>query len=212
MGRYQIPQHPTPKKKQNKTPPPAQPAPTQRRWIVMHDHPRLHHYHRRALAYFITFRTYGTWLPGDPRGTVSRALTPNGTRHRGPCPALEQRSRDLMRAPPVVLEPAERIVVLATIQEVCRYREWLLRAAHVRTNHVHVVVTAEAEPERIMGDLKAWSTRRVIEAGHRPAGTHLWVRHGSTRYLLEPSAIAATCYYVLHKQGIIRRGTVFPAV
>ncbi len=22
------------------------------------------------LAYFITFRTYGTWLPGDERGTV----------------------------------------------------------------------------------------------------------------------------------------------
>src|SRR5215472_3124329 len=27
---------------------------------------------RAALAHLLTFHTYGTWLPGDPRGTVRR--------------------------------------------------------------------------------------------------------------------------------------------
>jgi hypothetical protein len=46
-----------------------------------------------------------------------------------------------------------------------RHRAWTLLAAHVRTNHVHVVITATAPPARVQGDLKAWSTRRSSRRG-----------------------------------------------
>jgi len=32
-------------------------------------------------------------------------------------------------------------------------------AAHVRTNHVHLVVAGEARPERVMNDLKSYASR-----------------------------------------------------
>jgi REP element-mobilizing transposase RayT len=120
------------------------------------------------------------------------------------------RSRALLQNPPVVLDPMERVVVLNAFQEVCRHRSWKLRAAHVRSNHAHVVV-AGAAPGRIMGDLKAWASRRLVEAGCRPRGTRIWVRQGSTRHLWHHAAVDAACSYVLHEQGEILLGTVSPA-
>jgi REP element-mobilizing transposase RayT len=87
------------------------------------------------------------------------------------------------------------------MQEVCRHRGWVLRAANIRVNHVHAVLQAKLSPERVMNDLKAWATRRVVEAGLRPRGTRLWVRHGSTRHLWRPEAVNAACAYTLERQG-----------
>jgi REP element-mobilizing transposase RayT len=161
-------------------------------------------------AYFLTFHTYGTWLPGDLRGSVRRGDR-YGEPYRGPCEALERRARDLLRGPPVVLQAEERILARRTLEEVCSHRAWGLLAAHVRTNHVHVVLSAMAPPARVLGDLKAWVTRRVIEGRHRPAGARLWARGGSMRHLWSEKAVAEACGYVLHEQGDILAGTVHPA-
>jgi REP element-mobilizing transposase RayT len=167
--------------------------------------------HPCPLAYFITFHTYGTWLPGDPRGTVTRDHNAYGEPWRGRCDPLMERSRKLLQNPPVELEPEERILVLEAFEQVCRHRAWTLHAAHVRSNHVHVVVTADTLPGRVLGDLKAWATRRVVEAGYRPRGTRLWVRQGSARHLWQRAAVDAACFYTLHEQGDIVAGTLSPA-
>src|SRR5262249_28294376 len=161
-------------------------------------------------AYFLTFHTYASWLAGDPRGSVRRGDR-SGDPYRAPCEALERRALAVSRSPPVVLQGEERILVMRTLVEVCRHRAWALLAAQVRTNHVHVVVTAMAPPARVLGDLKAWGTRRVVEAGHRAMGTRLWARGGSRRHLWSANAVAEACSYVLQEQGDILAGTVPPA-
>ena len=158
-------------------------------------------------AYFVTFHSYATWLPGDPRGSVRRGDR-YGDPYRGPCEALERRALAVSRSLPVVLLGDERILVNRTLVEVCRHRAWVLLAAHVRTNHVHVVITATAPPARVLGDLKAWSTRRVIEARHRPPGALLWARGGSVRHVWTHKAVAEACFYVVHEQGDVLLGTV----
>ena len=117
----------------------------------------------------------------------------------------------MSRSPPVVLQTEERIVVMRTLVEVCGHRAWALLAAHVRTHHVHVVIAAVALPARLLGDLKAWSTRRVIEARQRPPGARLWSRGGSVRHLWTQKAVAEACFYVVQEQGDILLGTVHPA-
>jgi len=164
-----------------------------------------------AVAYLITFHTYATWLPGDPRGTVTHLHNAFGEPKRGPSDELLDSALARLRNPPVVLALEERVVVVSALQEVCRHRGWKLLAAHVRTNHVHVVVSASAMPGRMMGDLKAWATRRLVEAGHRPRGTRVWVRQGSTRHLWHRDAVDAACFYVEHEQGEILAGTVISA-
>jgi REP element-mobilizing transposase RayT len=122
----------------------------------------------------------------------------------GRAPGRQAASAKALEHAPVELRPEERTIVLRTIEEVCQHRGWVLQAAHVRVNHVHAVIQAlraDPTPERVRNDLKAWATRRVIEAGLRPPGTRLWVRHGSTRHLWRPEAVEAACEYVVAGQG-----------
>ena len=61
------------------------------------------------LAYLITFRTYGTWLHGDERGSMDRR---EYNRYGDPVIAAsrlkETRDRNLMKAPAFVLEGKSR--------------------------------------------------------------------------------------------------------
>ena len=154
-----------------------------------------------ALAYLMTFHTYGTWLRGDIRGSVDRHSNQFGTPYQPPCSEREDADRRRLSQSPIVLAEEERGCVSAALAEVCRHRVWELVAADVRTHHVHVVIRAARTPEHVMNTLKSWSTRRLIEAGHRPSGTRTWARHGSTRYLFSPPAVDAARRYVLEQQG-----------
>lgn len=153
------------------------------------------------LAYFITFTTYGTWLHGRAPGSVDRQHNVPGT---AVLPADEQReiaNRQAMRQPCYVLDEQRREVVLRTIREVCHHRQWLAHAIHVRSNHVHVVVTAPCTPERVMNDLKAWASRRLRETFREAADRDRWTQHGSTRYLNSEAAVDAAVRYTLEEQG-----------
>ena len=96
------------------------------------------------LAYFITFRSYGTWLHGDERGAVDRFHNQYGS-PRLPADADWRlyNARALKRAP-VMLDLNQRDSVERPIRETCDVRKWTLRAVNARTNHVHVVVSTEA--------------------------------------------------------------------
>jgi REP element-mobilizing transposase RayT len=89
------------------------------------------------------------------------------------------------------MDPPRRQAVLAAVTERCVTRDWKLMAAHVRTNHVHVVVDAEVRPERIMNDLKSFASRRLNELGFDGADRKRWARHGSTRWLWKREAVLA---------------------
>ena len=81
-------------------------------------------------------------------------------------------------------------------------QHWQILALSVRTNHVHVVVAGAAvPPERMMGQLKAWATRRLREAGCVSTNVRVWTHHGSTRYLWKERSVEAAIDYVTDQQG-----------
>lgn len=155
------------------------------------------------LAYFLTWTCYGTWLHGDPRGSVdddhklhgSPYLSTRRTRRRFEFNHLRQR--------PVLLDDAARRIVANVIAAHCWHRSWQLLAANVRTNHVHVVVggCAEAPIERVLSELKAWATRRLRETGRVARATRVWTHHGSTKYLWDPRSVQDAVSYVANGQG-----------
>jgi REP element-mobilizing transposase RayT len=153
------------------------------------------------LAYLITFPTYGTWLHGDDRGSVDRDHNIPGTRLVPPNKTRRHYEQRRLRHDSIVLGAAARAVVQRTMSEVAEHRGWAVHAINVRRNHVHIVVSSDRSAERIMNDLKSWSTRRLIEAGIVAPGTRVWVRHGSTRYLWKPREVEAACQYVVEGQG-----------
>jgi REP element-mobilizing transposase RayT len=153
------------------------------------------------LAYFLTFTCYGTWLHGDERGSIDREhnepLTPvlpaDPRRHAG--------EREELAAPPYVLDAERRQVTLGAVCEIAGRKGWVLHAAHVRTNHVHLVVTAEGPPERILNDAKTAASRRLNKAFPAERDRPRWTRHGSTRYVWTEEALAEKVRYVLEGQG-----------
>ena len=136
-------------------------------------------YTAAPLAYLITFRTYGTWLHGDERGSVDKEHNIPGTPYLPPDPIREARERDLMDQPEYNLDAARCDVVLKTNQEDCQHRQWNLLAAHVRSNHAHIVVQASTNPEKVMTDFKAYASRRLTEAGFENSERKRWSRQAA---------------------------------
>ncbi|HPT26010.1 MAG TPA: transposase [Bryobacteraceae bacterium] len=97
------------------------------------------------------------------------------------------------------LNEGDRAVVIASIRETCAYHGWGLLAAHVRTEHVHVVVYAEVNPESVVRDLKTYASRRLNERG--PRVEKRWTRRASTRWLKTRESVLAAIRYVAEEQG-----------
>jgi len=152
------------------------------------------------LAYFITFRTYATWLHGDDRGAVDRTHNQYGTPVLPPDARWSEYERS-MAAPPSELDDRARAVVDRTIQQVCSHNRWVLAALNVRTNHVHAVVSAHVAPDLVMTSLKSWSTRRLREAGLVEPEAKVWSRHGSTRWIWTDRGYSRAVHYTQYEQG-----------
>ena len=155
----------------------------------------------QPLAYLITWTCYGTWLHGDQRGSV------DSTHNIAGSPLLSQNvqhqvaARGRMLGQSTFLRDAARKLVDGTIVKHCQWRRWTLHALNVRTNHVHVVVSAAGtKPEKVMSQLKAWCTRRLRDSGTVTPDQPLWTRHGSTRYLWDETSVAGAIRYVTQMQ------------
>lgn len=156
-----------------------------------------------TLAYFITFTTYGTWLHGTDKGmgSVDDEHNQFGAPFIAPDTRRLSAARDAMKQPPYALDTLRRTIVRDAIVGLAAEKEWRLWALHVRSNHVHVVVSADREPGRLMSDMKARASRELNRLGIDHAGRMRWTRHGSTRYLFEWPAVEASIRYTLDEQG-----------
>ncbi len=103
------------------------------------------------LAYFITFRTYGTWLHGDKRGSIDRYHNGFGTPRMLPNTVLENQQRKKLKSDRVTLDPQQRAILETAIRDVCNYRGWNLFAINARTNHVHLVAAIGLSAAGIRG-------------------------------------------------------------
>jgi hypothetical protein len=156
---------------------------------------------RVPLAYFLTFSCYGNWLHGREPGSVDAAHSQFGAPLLPPDPDRLTEMRRKLTELPFELDTPRRRVVRATIEEVSRYRGWHLLAAHVRARHMHIVVSGEADPDRMLDDYKAYATRRLKEAGFDRQRRRRWTEGGSTRFLWEFEQVEAAIRYVVLEQG-----------
>jgi len=153
------------------------------------------------LAYFISFRSYGTWLHGDKRGSIDRFHNQYGTPYIPPNERWHRYNKQQLKAEPFILGARERKCIEAAIRETCRIRKWALLAINVRTNHVHTVVCANRDPEVVLNAFKANATRVLREQNLWPHPFSPWVRKGSKRKLWNERRVARAIDYVLNGQG-----------
>ncbi|MBX7103072.1 MAG: transposase [Gemmataceae bacterium] len=158
----------------------------------------------RPLAYFITFSTYGTWLHGTDKGlgSVDDQNNAYGSPFLSPDKLRSEKALARMTQPAYQLDEPRRAVVRDAIVELARDRSFRLWAAHVRSNHVHVVISADRDVDRLMSDIKARASRNLNLAGFENNERKRWTLHGSTKYLFDRASLDARVHYTLYEQGL----------
>jgi REP element-mobilizing transposase RayT len=158
------------------------------------------------IAYFITWNTYGTWLPGDERGWVEYR---HGWQLPDPVRQLEAAAK--MTEDACRLNDEQRAAVEEQVAETCRIRTWTLHEVNCRSNHLHVVVTAPLDPKLVRGQLKAWCTRKLKQLAASTTRCadvrdNWWAERGSQRFINDEASLEAAIIYVRDCQDIDRDG------
>jgi REP element-mobilizing transposase RayT len=142
--------------------------------------------------WFLTWTTYGTWLPGDDRGFVSPKFDGPISERRNNVlgEVLDEGRMDLRRlavlklgGPPVRLTLEQARVVRRQIEETARYRGWTVLAGAVMANHVHLVVAITGDPDAasLQRDFKSYASRALNRVFARPRSGTWWTEQGSRR-------------------------------
>ena len=106
-------------------------------------------FHKFDRLWFLTWTTYGTWLPGDDRGFVSpkfeKEVTEKrnnvlGTEYDEGRANLNHLAAENLRCPPITLSREQAQVLRHQFEETAKYRQWTLVAGAIMGSHIHLLV------------------------------------------------------------------------
>jgi REP element-mobilizing transposase RayT len=171
---------------------------------------------RDALAYLLTWTTYGTWLRGDRRGYVGRSLAGEGpvspklnvfgTPYQVDDGRTFNWDANAMKGRPVCLTSEQAACAAEALCDLAARVGYDLLCGAVMRDHVHLLVAAHPHGKNeIMRRFKSVSAVRLTQHfGHPPAkagdslekGGRWWTREGSKREKRDEAAVAAAIEYV----------------
>ena len=138
--------------------------------------------------YHVTSNTKSTWLLGDPRGSRTRHHRQHieGDYKHPPPPGeygeLHQRSKSLLKNPPVILSMQQRLIACEKFAEAMNFHKICFEDSAITSKHFHVL--AQFPPDRVMsngrpimdaprhyiGIAKKESARALSKLGLKPQG------------------------------------------
>lgn len=146
----------------------------------------------RTPTWFLTWTTYGTWLPGDVRGFVSRAPRPGGKHFPNNIPGtwydadqqdVAASARERMEGKPVQLESRQLDTLLTSFAEVCDNHQIGLLAVAVMSDHVHIACQSDRDGGELLQFFKGVSSRRLSQDAIPPDAPRWWTKSGSCRHI-----------------------------
>ena len=180
--------------------------------------------------YHCVGHTYGSWLPGDQRGWRSRhhRVHVEGDYKNPPPPSsdkgLHEHATQLMKRPAVVLNAAQRQMVLEVVRETLEFHDLPIAAVAVSATHAHLLGRFEpgrctaggkmiTDPSRhFFGVARQRAARRLSDLGAAAGGLApggLWSKrsqivpitdrphfYNTRRYLLEHTTEGAAVWLV----------------
>lgn len=154
--------------------------------------------------FHVEFSTYGTWLPGDPRGFRSwKHHIHSSGNYKDPPPEGEHAGLlasavQKLKKPPVYLSPEQRRRVLDLLVAKAAEADALVLAIAVSVNHTHVLLKVLPQAlSRELGRLK-----RASSHGMRAEipGSMWGSRFGSTRVATREHQLSALRYILRHRE------------
>ena len=164
------------------------------------------------ITLFITWTTYGSWLPGDSRGWMKWKKG-----EQQPQPVLEYWCQDRMKEKAVLLNTQHRVVVENVIRQHSEIRGWDLHVVSVRSNHVHVAVTVIPKCgnkdfrvadgiKRVRDELKANSTRVLRRCENPIQNEKVWTKGGDIQFIDSDVDLEQVVIYICEAQDRMDRG------
>ncbi|MBI1321602.1 hypothetical protein GC170_00225 [bacterium] len=167
--------------------------------------------------WLLTWTTYGSWVPGDDRGSTSVTRSPDGILEKhnrvGPFSApsnaaLASFSHEMRKHPIVMLDHSMAELVEKQLQETASYRGWSILILAIMTTHIHLVlqVKDDPKPSKMLKDLKSYASRRLNRHDPTRSG-RWWTDSGSARFLAEEANVTAAIAYVRNQpNSLLVRG------
>ena len=158
--------------------------------------------------WLLTSTTYGQWLPGDPRGSVSRENIAGdshrqrqnrfGTAPSKHMPELNEASRKLLKAAPVFLTQPHAERLLTQFHETCDLRQWMFVGTAIMANHLHIIlgVPGDPDPDSLLRDIKAYGSGALNRIFDKPESGTWWTKGGSKRKLPDRIAVVNAIQYL----------------
>ena len=140
-------------------------------------------------TWFITWRTYGTWLPGA-KGFVGYYRAPNRTirnEYDSPTaaanPNLKAYAGQLMKGQAVELILPEANSIFEQLKETVAHKLWKLHAVAILSTHVHIVLSVTGNPEGsyVLKALKNYASRKLNAESVLINAPRWFADRGSTR-------------------------------
>ncbi|MCG3138288.1 MAG: Valine--tRNA ligase [Phycisphaerae bacterium] len=144
-----------------------------------------------AKTWLLTWTTYGTWLPGDPRSFVGRTPHPQhqhvihnlpGEPYDADDAQLYSNAHNVMKEEPVRLSQQQADCVESSIKDVAQRHGIHLLAYAVMNDHVHIVCRCEQRADEALQLFKGNSSRVLSQTFGKPVG-QWWTRSGSKRLI-----------------------------
>ncbi len=187
---------------------PTEPAPDLS--TVFHE-PDPHH-----SAWLLTWTTYGSWLPGDARGFVSRRPSSDAGRVIRNIPGtpydvdqkdVEEAARERMQGKPVTLERAHVLTVLGAFIEAARNHSISIVALSIMPDHVHLLCQGAQSGSELMQLFKGVSARRLGQAHPLTSAPRWWTKAGSKRHFRKREDLQPVVSYVCQQKGALWAGS-----
>ncbi|MEX0819835.1 MAG: transposase [Pirellulaceae bacterium] len=165
------------------------------------------------ITLFITWTTYGTWLPGDSRGWRKWKAG-----DQQPQPLLEDWCRDQMKDKPLFLNESQRAEVEKVIRKHANIRGWELHAVSARSNHVHVAVTVvpkvsgkalaagSSAVKRVRDQFKANGTTALRRMTEPVTHEKVWTKGGDIEFIDTDDDLEQVVIYITEAQDRMERG------
>jgi len=152
--------------------------------------------------FHVTGHTYGTWLPGDPRGWATRHGRTESQMPRryeldpDLSSAAAERTSRLMGRAPVRLSPVARQIALDSMVAAFTFHTIEVACCAVGETHFHALVhDPGGNPRHWVGIAKKESARRLSSAGLvEPGG--VWAVRSHARRMTSPAQFSWTLRYI----------------
>ena len=135
----------------------------------------------------------------ETNGRSSRSLPEQ------PQPLLEDWCRDRMRDNPLILNESQPMEVEAIIRQHASIRGWELHAVSVRSNHVHIAVTACAPPKRVREEFKANGTTALRRMQNPVTHAKVWTKGGDIEFIDTDDDLEQVVIYITEAQDRMDR-------